>query len=83
LLNKKKIGGYKLGVIKNLLSEIVVALGHVHECGFIYGRISLDNVIVNYDGHVMLTSVSELRKGGKIIRERRRVMSYDSLLGDS
>lgn len=42
--------------LRDLFAEIVVAIGHVHECGFLY-RAGLDNVMMNFDGHVMLKNI--------------------------
>lgn len=49
-------------MLKSIVAEIVVALGHIHECGYIYGPVTLENVIINYDGHVMLLRVDLIDK---------------------
>lgn len=46
---------------RQLIGQIIMAIGHIHECGFMYS-VDIDNVIVNFDGHVYLTDLGSIIK---------------------
>lgn len=38
-----------------------MGLGHIHECGYTY-CVNMDNIIVNYDGHVLFPSFVSIKR---------------------
>ena len=44
-----------------------MGIGHLHECGIVYGDLGLHSVLINHDGHILLINIGlSLEKGQKI-----------------
>ena len=41
-----------------------MGIGHLHECGLVYGEVALDQFLVNHDGHILLIEMGSSRKYG-------------------
>jgi len=47
--------------MKNLLAQIVVALGQIHECGLVYNQVNMDGIFITEEGYVLLNDLGKCR----------------------
>lgn len=55
-------------ILKQIIGEVAVGLGHLHECGYNYGELSAKNVLINFDGHVLLVDLGACCRHGHPVR---------------
>ena len=67
----KKEAPFTEDVILNILSEIVVSIGFLHEQGIVYRELKPENLLVNDEGHIKLTDYGL----SKVIIEDRKSIS--------
>ena len=50
----KRVGTFPLSWCRVYMGEIALALSHIHELGYIYRDLKLENVLVGHDAHIKL-----------------------------
>lgn len=65
-LSQQIIGPMSSANIKLYLSEIVLALAYIHKAGYVYNSLEAKNVLINDDGHVMLSDFSLVKPQGDV-----------------
>lgn len=60
----------KKNKIVNLISQIVIAVGQLHEAGLVYGNLSRNGIFITLDGYVFLVNMGvSVEKGKEVAPE--------------
>lgn len=66
-----------------LIGEIVVGVGHIHECNLIYSDFFLKNILLNHDGHILMLGLGTCRRPGEPVLKIPQKCSPEELVTKS
>lgn len=78
----KSKGRFSEKVAQMYASEIVLALGYLHSSGILYSDLKLENILIDGDGHVLLTDfgLSQPNEEKYTVAGTREYLAPESLL---